>query len=161
RIARRLRDDGIAAGDVVAICAHRSAPLVCAILGVMKAGATYIILDPAYPAARLIEYLELAKPVGWIALERAGDVPSSGQTYVASIDCGRRLTLSQDMYRDGASSLGVTSDADPVGPDRLACISFTSGSTGKAKGVLQRHGPLTHFAPWLARTFGLSSRDRF
>src|SRR5262245_64781898 len=65
------------------------------------------------------------------------------------------------MYCDGASSLGVTSDADPVGPDRLACISFTSGSTGKAKGVLQRHGPLTHFAPWLARTFGLSSRDRF
>ena len=161
RLAQRLRDDGIVADDVVAIYAHRSAPLVCAILGVMKAGATYIILDPAYPAARLIEYLELAKPVGWIALERAGAVPTALQAHLAAMEYRSRIALPAVMRFGATSDPENGATADQAGPDRIACISFTSGSTGKAKGVLQRHGPLTHFIPWVASTFGISSVDRF
>ena len=64
-----LISGGIEAGDVVAIYAHRSAALVLAILGVLKAGGVFVILDPASPSARLIDYLGIARPglaaVGW------------------------------------------------------------------------------------------------
>ncbi len=41
------------------------------------------------------------------------------------------------------------------------CLTFTSGSTGKPKGVVGRHGPLTHFYPWMGERFGLCADDRF
>ena len=50
-LARRLREPGIGRGDVVAILAERSAPLVQALLGVLEAGAAFLILDPAHPEA--------------------------------------------------------------------------------------------------------------
>jgi amino acid adenylation domain-containing protein len=48
-----------------------------------------------------------------------------------------------------------------TGPDHLAYVIFTSGSSGKPKGVMGRHGPLTHFLPWLSETFAISDNDRF
>src|SRR6185436_2737894 len=51
--------------------------------------------------------------------------------------------------------------AAAVGPDDVAYVAFTSGSTGVPKGVLGRHGSLSHFIPWLCRRFGLSAADRF
>ena len=48
-----------------------------------------------------------------------------------------------------------------VGPDTLAYLSFTSGTTGTPKAVMGRHSSLTHFTPWLAAEFGLSASDRF
>ena len=48
-----------------------------------------------------------------------------------------------------------------MGPDDAAVLTFTSGSTGKPKGVIGRHGPLSHFYPWMGRRFGLSETDRF
>ena len=48
-----------------------------------------------------------------------------------------------------------------LGPDSLAYISFTSGTTGKPKGILGRHGSLTHFLPWLVETFALDGADTF
>ena len=53
RIARRLRSSGVGAGDVVAVLAERGALLPVALVGVWKAGAAYLPLDPAYPAGRL------------------------------------------------------------------------------------------------------------
>ena len=64
RLANQLIADGIKPQDVVAIYAHRSAALVWALLGLLKAGAAFMILDPAYPAARLLSYLRLARPRG-------------------------------------------------------------------------------------------------
>lgn len=45
--------------------------------------------------------------------------------------------------------------------DTVAVITFTSGTSGLPKGVMGRHGPLTHFYPWMAETFGISEQDRF
>src|SRR5262249_48934415 len=48
-----------------------------------------------------------------------------------------------------------------LGPDDLAYVAFTSGSTGGSKAIAGRHGPLTHFLPWLKARFGLSADDRY
>jgi non-ribosomal peptide synthetase component F len=48
-----------------------------------------------------------------------------------------------------------------IGPDDVAYVAFTSGSSEQPKGVLGRRGPLSHFLPWQAQTFGLSTSDRF
>ncbi|HVG10758.1 MAG TPA: amino acid adenylation domain-containing protein, partial [Thermoanaerobaculia bacterium] len=104
-------------GDIVAIQGHRSAPLVSEILGVMRAGAAFVILDPAYPEQRNNAILD--------SLSRAAGEGRGG------------------------------------GPDALAYIAFTSGSTGIPKGVLGLHRSLTHFYPWMSEAFHLGPDDRF
>jgi amino acid adenylation domain-containing protein len=165
QLAHYLRAHGIRAQDVVAIYGHRSVSLVWALLGVLKAGAAFTILDPAYPALRLIDYVQLAKPRGWLQVEAAGRLPGSLEEFVARASrlvC--RLVLppcatdaAHNLLKDySTGDAGVT-----VGPDDLACVTFTSGSTGKPKGIMGKHGPLSHFMPWQSQTFGLDGSDRY
>ena len=123
--------EGVRAGEVVAIQGHRSAPLVSKILGVMKAGAAFVILDPVYPEERNNAILGLINQnVG------AGLAPA----------------------REGVNPSPTSFTA---GPDDLAYIAFTSGSTGVPKGVLGLHRSLTHFYPWMSEAFQLGPDDRF
>ena len=62
RLARFLISNGVEKGDAVAVWAQRNAPLVQALMGTLKAGAAFLILDPAYPAPRLVEYLRIGRP---------------------------------------------------------------------------------------------------
>jgi len=82
QLANYLRQGGIRPQDVVAIYGHRSAPLVWSILGVLKAGAAFVVLDPAYPAARLIKCLEITRPRGWLQIEAAGPLPEPMDRFV-------------------------------------------------------------------------------
>lgn len=163
RLANYLRLTGIQSQDIVAIYGHRSAALVWAILGVLKAGAAFLILDPAYPPTRLIAYLRAAQPRGWINLH-AGNVPEPIQAFLdtSGIEC--QVLVPGQATGPSQVPLGSQPDHTPdlvVGPDDLACVAFTSGSSGTPKGILGRHGPLTHFLPWQQETFGLSPADRF
>jgi amino acid adenylation domain-containing protein len=165
QLAHYLRAHGIGAQDVVAIYGHRSVSLVWALLGVLKAGAAFMILDPAYPALRLLDYVQLAKPHGWLQVEAAGRLSGPLEEFVArSPHLVCRLTLppcatdaAHNLLKDySTGDAGVT-----VGPDDLACVTFTSGSTGKPKGIMGRHGSLSHFMPWQRQTFGLGGSDRY
>src|SRR6185295_2658829 len=161
RLAAFLLRGGVSRGDVVAIYGHRSARLVWAVMAVMKAGAVFTILDPAHPPARLIDCLDVAAPRGFLAVAAAGPPAAAVDEHVRStIPC--RLALPP---ADALADPFVDGPADdpcvPVGPDDLAYVAFTSGSTGLPKGILGRHGPLSHFLPWQRATFGLSETDRF
>jgi amino acid adenylation domain-containing protein len=164
QLAGYLRANGIELGDVVTIYGHRSASLVWALLGVLKAGAAFCVLDPAHPASRLVEYTTLVKPKGWIQIAAARRPANELEEFLGGISPPCRIALPPLEEARRSGFLSHFSPADPdvdVGPEDLAYVIFTSGSTGKPKGVLGKHGPLTHFLPWLKETFGLSENDRY
>ena len=153
RLSAWLHGRGVMQGDRVAVYAHRSAPLALALLGALKAGAAFTILDPAYPAARLTEILVAAAPRGFLRLEAAGALPGALEEWLRSSGCP-----ALELPRDG---LPGGSPGRSAGPDDPAWMSFTSGSTGVPKGVLGSHRPLSHFIAWHSERFGLAETDRF
>ena len=164
RLAHYLRAEGVRNEEVVAIYAHRNASLVWAVLGVLKAGAAFLILDPAYPESRLVDYLEMARPRGLVRLEAAGELPRAVAEYLDAAGVACRLDLPARSKAEAEQFLAAYPTAAPgvvVGADDLAYLSFTSGSTGRPKGVMGRHGPLSHFLPWQRETFGLAESDRY
>jgi len=163
QLANYLRGNGIRKDDVVAIYAHRSAPLVLAILGVLKAGAAFTILDPAHPAARLIDCLRIASPRGWIQIEAAGALPLALDEFVEKLACRSHLSLKRGRNTENDPLAGCSTNNPniEIDADDLAYIAFTSGSTGQPKGVMGRHGPLPLFTSWAREKFNLNESDRF
>ncbi|HSK76239.1 MAG TPA: amino acid adenylation domain-containing protein [Thermoanaerobaculia bacterium] len=147
RLAGWLAAQGVRKGDRVAIYAHRSAPLALAVLGTLRAGAAFTILDSAYPAARLAEIFRIAAPKALLRMEAAGSLPES-------LEGCPRLDLPAALPDLPAPDV-VT------GPDDLAYVAFTSGSTGTPKAVAGPHRPLSHFLAWHRERFGLGESDRF
>ncbi len=163
RLANYLLTSGIQREEIIAVYAHRSAALPWALLGILKAGAAFLILDPAYPTARLMQYVRGAQPRGFISLAAAGAVPTDlARVVEETIQC--RVALPSLSELPTGNFFENYSSADPeieIRPDDLAYVSYTSGSTGEPKAVLGRHGPLSHFLPWQTAHFALTSADRF
>ena len=163
RLAHALIAAGVEPKDTVAIYASRNASLVITIFGVLKAGASFLILDPAYPSARTFDYLRIAQPKGWLQGAGGGELSQDLVNYLDNLDLRCRMFISATKtdllktlspFRNDRVSISI--DAD-----NPAYIAFTSGSTGEPKGVICRHGPITHFLPWQREAFGLTEDDRF
>jgi amino acid adenylation domain-containing protein len=159
RLAGRLRASGVGPGDVAAIVAGRTATLVQAILGVLKAGAAFAILDASQPPSRLQRMAELARPRAWIEAGPTAPLPP-GLAELAdagTVACRIRLP-------DRDRPVERLPQADP-GPspaeDTLAYLAFTSGSTGRPRGVLGGQRPLLAFLDWYTAAFRLDADDRF
>lgn len=160
RLARVLCDAGVARGDVVAIYGHRCASLVWAVTGALGAGAAYTIIDPAYPPARIADYLSAVSPRAFVRLDEAHEPDVIVASRLDELGVDVRI----DLPADGRVALPDVSAEPPeveIGPDDLACVTMTSGSTGEARPVLGRHGSLTHFLPWQSEAFGVGADDRF
>ncbi|NET84984.1 MAG: amino acid adenylation domain-containing protein, partial [Moorea sp. SIO1F2] len=155
QLANYLLALGIKNQDVVAIVGDRSACLVWAILAVIKAGAAFMILDPAYPVARLINYLRLGKPRACLEIT-TDSLKGELQQEVNKLCCCLKITPDLNLE-------GISTDAPQVKIhlDDLAYIAFTSGSTGQPKGIEGTHRPLAHFLNWHSQTFELHESDRF
>ncbi|MFJ9819537.1 amino acid adenylation domain-containing protein [Streptomyces sp. NPDC101151] len=134
RIARRLRALGARAETRVAVLLDRGPDLVAALLGVWKAGAVQVPVDPCTPDARIATArIELAVTQG----SYADRLPARG------------LVLAEEAAHDGdGSPLGLRHD-----PDRLAYVLHTSGSTGTPKGVEVSHRALAHYLDWAVREY--------
>ena len=162
RLAAELRQAGVEPGDVVAICGRHDPALAWAVLAVLEAGAVFSLLDPAHPAPRLARCLRRCRPAAWLRLP--GGAPVADELTAALdelVPDHRRLVLVPDAADpDGAGAAPCRVARDPQATD-AACITFTSGSTGEPRGVVGRHGSLTHFLPRQQETFELSAADRY
>ncbi|MEN8176662.1 MAG: amino acid adenylation domain-containing protein, partial [Pseudomonadota bacterium] len=150
QLARHLQGLGIGPDQLVGICLNRSPQMLVGLLGILKAGAAYLPLDPSFPQDRLAFMLEDA---GAELLLTETDL----QPYLPEHD-GQRL------YLDTAQPAIDTQDQAPldvpVRPDQLAYVIYTSGSTGKPKGVQIPHRALTNFLCSMAKAPGISADDR-
>jgi amino acid adenylation domain-containing protein len=162
RLANALIAAGIKPKDRIAIYAERNSSLVVAIVGILKSGAAFLILDPAYPLARTIDYLRAAQPKGWLQLSSIDDRDELAN-YLDALDLSCRMKI-PNAKGELLQSLACFADSAPdipIGADDPAYIAFTSGSTGEPKGVVCRHGPITHFLPWQKDAFRFTANDRF
>ncbi|WP_340375314.1 amino acid adenylation domain-containing protein [Streptomyces sp. SS7] len=132
-LARRLVSAGAGAESVVAVCLPRSADLLVAILGVLRAGGAYLPLDPAYPVDRLA-YM-LADSGAGTVVTREGVLPDGVRRESVEVVHLR----GDESAPDPAEPRGVRR---PVHPQQCAYVIYTSGSTGRPKGVQVSHASL-------------------
>ncbi|TYR63265.1 non-ribosomal peptide synthetase [Streptomyces parvus] len=143
-VAEALRARGAGAEEPVAVLLERSVDWAVAVLGVLRAGAMYVPLDPQYPDDRLALYLR----------------DTGARTVLTSTGLAPRVT-------GGAAALAIGDcPAVPVDgplditPDQLAYVMYTSGSTGRPKGVLVEHGGLANLISADIDEFGLDENSR-
>ena len=135
RLARYLQREGVRPGALVGICVERSVEMAVGLLGILKAGAAYVPLDPSYPADRLAFMIEDAGLETILTLEKHHDVLGG---YAGSV-----VDLDGDAARIAAEAASPPDAA--VKPGDLAYVIYTSGSTGKPKGVMVSHRNVANF----------------
>jgi amino acid adenylation domain-containing protein/non-ribosomal peptide synthase protein (TIGR01720 family) len=141
RIAHLLRAQGAGPDAPVAICLDRSTEMAVAVLAVLKAGAAYVPLDPAYPRDRLNYMLRDSRAVLVITQRSRRDL--------LDLDPGvSALVIDDDLAQEAIAACPATMPANRAAPDDLAYIIYTSGSTGRPKGVALTHVALTNLIQW-------------
>ena len=144
RLAHHLIDHGIGPEDVVGLAVPRSAQMVVALLGVLKAGAAYLPVDTEYPAERIAFMLGDAAPVCVITTTGAVSGLAEGTEVLLLDDPAVEEVLAGQADTDPG-------DGDRTGPLSLAnpaYVIYTSGSTGRPKGVTVTHYSLTNYLHW-------------
>ncbi|HSH12471.1 MAG TPA: AMP-binding protein, partial [Desulfurivibrionaceae bacterium] len=130
----------------------------------MKAGAGFLILDQKQPPRRLLECVTAARPRGWLQVEGAQAVGQELAGAVRELAGGCWLELPQGGIQRCRELLGGYSSQDPgveIGGQDVAYVAFTSGTTGRPKGIVGTHGPVGHFLWWHSQRYGLKPSDRF
>ncbi|HEX2094581.1 MAG TPA: amino acid adenylation domain-containing protein, partial [Longimicrobiaceae bacterium] len=149
-LARRLRRRGVRPETPVGLCVERSAEMVAAVLGILRAGGAFVPLDPQYPAERLAFLL----------------ADSGARLLLSDGAAGNRLAgfAGETLWLDGAG--GEQEEAaeeaprsHSPSPEHLAYVVYTSGSTGTPKGVAVTHGALANTLLVARDAFGFQPGD--
>ncbi|WP_176358215.1 non-ribosomal peptide synthetase [Mycobacterium persicum] len=151
-LAHRLRGLGVGPDGIVPVLLDRSADLVVALLGVLKAGGAFMPLDPAQPANRVAAMIGNVPDAPVCVTHRRHLQSLSGFT-------GHRLCL--DLPTTPADGVAVAAGTHDSGrAASLAYVVHTSGSTGTPKGALNTHGGIRNRLLWMQATYQLTPADR-
>lgn len=153
RLARRLKAKGVGRGDLVILCLPRSVDVVVGLIGILKSGAAYVPIDPAYPASRVTAIAtdsQARVAVCWRAQRESvlGSIPEA-----VCLDAPEPGEADQALEPEPSSEV-------PVSALDRAYVIYTSGSTGVPKGVAVAHRSLINHAWAMANNFGLGCGDR-
>ncbi|HZE64747.1 MAG TPA: amino acid adenylation domain-containing protein, partial [Pyrinomonadaceae bacterium] len=147
QLARFLRRFGTGPDSLVGLCVDRSLEMIVGILGVLKAGAAYLPMDPSYPADRLAFMLRDANVFVLLTQSNLLDqLPPHN---------GPRLSLDTDW--DVIAKERKDNPAGWATPANLAYVIYTSGSTGKPKGVMIHHRGLVNYLTWATETYEVAA----
>jgi amino acid adenylation domain-containing protein len=148
QLAHRLRRLGARPESRVGLCLERSLDLIVGLLGILKAGAAYVPLDPSYPPERLAYMIE----------DSGAQLVVAAQKPAAALR-GSIQPILLDEHRELLETLS-TEDPNPLADgSSLAYVIYTSGSTGRPKGVLITHGNVTRLFDAAQEWLGFSERD--
>ena len=142
-----LQGHGIRSGDIVTICAEYSIDMLIAILGILKAGAAYLPLDPDIPIKRLQYILQDAKAALLITN--------------IDLDLEDIHTKSLDLRKNTEILQCMDTKIDESQLDTPAYIIYTSGSTGMPKGVVVYHRSLSNYIMFAKRQYKVVPEDVF
>jgi amino acid adenylation domain-containing protein len=151
RVARVLRAPRPAGEERVALLFEHDAPMIVGILGALKAGKTYVPLDPLYPHERVAFILEDSG---------ASAILTNGANLARARElAGGRLPVVDVDAPEPAGAGAASAEADPVHPGSAAYILYTSGSTGRPKGVVQSHRNVLHHIRVYTNNLHISADD--
>jgi amino acid adenylation domain-containing protein len=137
RLARHLQGAGVRPGDRVGVSLERSAALVTALLAVLKAGASYVPLDPAYPAERRA-FMRRDAGLAALVAARAAD---------AGVEAGERVrVVALDEEGEAIAARPADAPEAAAGGGSEAYVVYTSGSTGRPKGIAVSHRAVARLA---------------
>ncbi len=146
-----IEEKQIEPDTLIGVYIERSLDLIIAILGILKAGAAYVPLDPTYPAARL-EYMLTDANLCTVITHRK---------LLATMPINQALCLDdEELKKLLEKKSGHNPPSGKVSPDNLAYVIYTSGSTGRPKGVLLEHRGLVNLAIAQASGFRVRPGDR-
>ena len=149
QLARHLVDFGVQGEEIVGLCVERSPEMIVALLGILKAGAAYLPLDPAYPPERIRFMIDDARVRVVLTQQRLQEIFSTLQVRTMNLD---------DASRFGSASAEPPEIA--VSPLNLAYVIYTSGSTGLPKGVQVTHQGVVNHNNVIRREYGFTPNDR-
>lgn len=149
QLASFLIEKGVQTGDVIGLAADRSAEMLISLIGILKAGAVYVPLDPEYPGER-VEFMLDDSSAKILLISRAHQdrYESKAKEFVLE-----EIWPQLQQYHKAPV-------IENIGPDNLAYILYTSGSTGKPKGVKITHGNLVNFLTSMLHLPGINENDR-
>ncbi|MFC0106253.1 amino acid adenylation domain-containing protein [Kibdelosporangium aridum] len=148
QVAHELVSRGVEPGSLVGLCVDRGLDMVVGLLGVLKAGAAYVPLDPGYPGDRL----------AFMMADSAAPVLLTQRPLLERLPEPECEVLCLDELWPAAGRHPVTAPQTTVGPDDLAYVVYTSGSSGTPKGVMIEHRNLAYIADAWNRKYDLAAK---
>jgi amino acid adenylation domain-containing protein len=148
RLAHFLRERGVEPEIPVCILLERSVEMIVAALAVLKAGGTYVPLDPATPLQRLSFLLDDSQSPVLLTQERLAEMLPAHWGQVVLID--------SESFAD----YDTCNPTCNVTPSSLAYVVYTSGSTGQPKGVQVQHDALLNLVHWHINAYNITAADR-
>ena len=141
--------------SLIGLCVERSLDMIIGILGILKAGAAYVPLDPDYPQDRL-EYMIEDSHEGLVITQK--DIVAK-DGFLDKLHHDELLVIDSDEVKADLKKQSADNLAKVSGPDNLAYVIYTSGSTGRPKGVMIEHRNLVNHMIWMIREFKFNSSD--
>ncbi|RMM38670.1 Amino acid adenylation, partial [Pseudomonas syringae pv. aptata] len=148
QVAHYLLGLGVQPDDRVAICVERSLEMIVGLLGVLKAGAGYVPIDPAYPSERIAYQVQDSAPMAVLA-------DAAGLALLGTFD-GPRVDLHSPALQ---AQPGHNPQLTGLSPRHLAYVIYTSGSTGLPKGVMVEHRNVARLFSATQSWFGFNEQD--
>ncbi|MBO1537086.1 non-ribosomal peptide synthetase, partial [Pseudomonas sp. OA65] len=148
RVAHGLIALGVQPDDTVGLCARRSPHMLIGLLGILKAGAAYVPLDPQYPAQRLSHMLTDSKPRALVHQSGLDELPVPQG--LATLELGSAALAQAPTLNPQVKGLNFS---------HLAYVIYTSGSTGLPKGVMVEHRGLRNLLDWYLEDLAFHAGD--
>ncbi|MDB5328181.1 MAG: putative linear pentadecapeptide gramicidin synthetase LgrB [Phycisphaerales bacterium] len=155
-VARALAVRGVTAGTLVGVCLARSADYLSTILGIWRAGAAFLPLDPNYPASRIAFMCADAGAAFLLAEQSRLNSLATDLSALPGV-----TAIAWDAALANSDAAVAASAIEPPSSDTLAYVIYTSGSTGRPKGVMITHGNVCHYAQSMGEALGITAVDRY